>query len=269
LTVGSQSSALVYYILNAARMYLMNIDAPVGTPRSTGFLTAQAGNAAGGSFDNGALAAAPSIISLWGAFGSASEPITAMTLGRLTNGNATAGTLDAVLDTSNRDTDSAGVNYTAQPYAVDSSGRGTLSLSFAGATRNFILYLDGVADGYVVEQGSASGNAGMLEAQYLPSGGVYPDTLPGLFVSGTQYAQAPGPITLTPSVGLNFGVLSSSFTNGQFAIDTALGRGFGSLQQSGVPLTAAALYIVSPTKIDVMTFGTIQTDGVISWLIQN
>jgi hypothetical protein len=268
-TVGSQSSTLVYYILNAARMYLMNIDAPVGTPRSTGFLSAQAGNAAGGSFDNGALAAAPSIISLWGAFGSESVPITVMTLGRLTNGNASAGTLDAVLDTSNRDTDSAGVSYTAQPYAIDSSGRGTLSLSFAGATRNFIFYLDGAADGYVVEQGSASGDAGMLEAQYLPSGGVYPDTLPGFFVSGTQYPQAPGPITLTPSIELSFGGLSSSFTNGQFAIDAARGRGFGSVQQSGVPLTAASLYIVSPTKIDVMTFGTIQTDGAISWLIQN
>ena len=268
-TLGSQTSTLVYYLVNAGKMYLMNIDATVGTPRSTGFLTAQTGNAAGGTFDNGALASSPSILSLWGAVGNGSEPISVMSLGRLYNGNATAGTLDAVLDTSDRDSDVAGVAYSAQSYAVDSSGRGTLSLSYQGATRNFVFYLDGVADGYVLEPGSSSGNAGLLEAQYTPSGGVYPDTLPGFFVGGTQYAQTPGPIILIPSISLSFGVLSSTYTSGLFAIDPSMGRGFGSLTQSGIVSTAASLYIVSPTKIDIMTFGTIRVDGTISWLVQN
>ncbi|MGA2860734.1 MAG: putative Ig domain-containing protein [Steroidobacteraceae bacterium] len=269
-TVGSNTSTLVYYIVNAAKMYLEDMDSTVGSPRSTGFLTAQTGDAADGSFDDGALANSPSIISLWGAFGSGTDPISVMSLGRLYNGNATAGTLDAVLDTSDQATDTAGVVYTAQSYAVDSSGRGTLLLSNPGATtRNFVVYLDGVADGYVVETGSGSGNAGLLEAQYTPSGGVYPDTLPGLFVGGTQYAQTPGPITLTPEIGLNFGMLSSNYTSGQFAIDATMGRGFGSLTQTGLSPTDAALYIVSPTKIDVMTFGTIRVDGSILWLIQN
>jgi hypothetical protein len=268
LTYGAQNPSLVYYILNAGKMYLMNIDASVGTPRSTGFLTAQTGNAAGGTFDNGALAGSASIMSLWGAVGSA-EPISVMELGRLFNANAAAGTLDAVLDTSSHDTDSAGIPYAGQSYAVSSSGRGTLSLSSQSAMRNFVFYLDGVADGYVIEQGSSSGDAGLLEAQYVPSGGVYPDTLPGFFVGGTQYAQTPGPITLSPSIGLSFGVLSSSSTSGVFAIDTSLGRGFGSLTQSGLPTTAASLYIVSPNKIDIMTFGTITVDGTITWLLQN
>ena len=269
-TVGSNTSTLVYYIVNAAKMYLEDMDSTVGSPRSTGFLTAQTGDAADGTFDSGALANSPSIISLWGAFGSGTDPISVMSLGRLYNGNATAGTLDAVLDTSNQATDTAAVVYTAQSYAVDSSGRGTLSLSNPGATtRNFVVYLDGVADGYVVETGSGSGNAGLLEAQYTPSGGVYSDTLPGLFVGGTQYAQTPGPITLTPEIGLNFGMLSSTYTSGQFAIDATMGRGFGSLTQTGISPTDAALYIVSPTKIDVITFGTIRVDSSILWLIQN
>ena len=106
-------------MINAAKMYLMDIYPTVGTPRSTGFLTAQVGNTAGGSFDNGALAApSASIMSLWGAAGP-DEPISVMALGRLSDGNATAGTLDAVLDTSNHDTDTAGVAYTAQSYAVE------------------------------------------------------------------------------------------------------------------------------------------------------
>jgi hypothetical protein len=267
-TAGGQTSALVYYMINAAKFYLMAIDDTVGSPRSTGYLSAQTGNAAGGSFDNGALGVAPSILSLWGAAGAA-EPITVMTLGRLSDGNAAAGTLDAVLDTSDHNSDTAGIAYTAQPYAVDATGRGTLALSLQGSTRNFVFYLDGVANGYVVEPGSNSGNAGVLEAQYTPAGGVYADTLSGTFVGGTQFAQAPGPITLVPTISLSFGVLSSTYTSGLFAIDTASGRGFGSLSQSGIAQTAAALYIVSPTKVDVMGFGTLQVDSSISWLIQN
>ena len=271
-TVGTQTSTLAYYIINAAKMYLMNIDAAVGSPRSSGFLSAQVGNTAGGTFDNGALAVSPAIISLWGSNSSGADPHSSMTLGVLYNATATTGTLDAMVNTSDRIADSAGIAYSAQGYSLDSSGsgRGTLSLATAGLpTRNFVFYLDGTSDGYVLEQGTTSGSAGLLEAQYLPSGGVYPDTLPGFFVAGTQFAQTPGPIVLTSTIGLSFGSLSSNFTTGQFAISPANGRGFGSVSQSGLPTTAATLYLVSPTKIDLMTFGTIQVDSSISWLIQN
>ncbi len=268
-TAGSHTSTLVYYIINAGKMYLEDMDATVGSPRSTGFLTAQTGNVAGGTFDSGALAS-PSILSVFGAFGSGTDPITVMSLARLYNGDAANGTLDAVLDTSDQDVDLAGVLYAAQKYTVAESGRGTLTLSASGnGTRNFVFYLDGLADGYVVETGSGSGNAGLLEAQYTPTGGVYPDTLPGLFVGGTQYAQAPGPIILASQFSLSYGELSSNYTSGQFGVDPTSGRGFGSLTESGIAATDAALYIVSPTKIDVMSFGTFRVDGSILWLIGN
>ncbi len=273
-TAGGTNSTLVYYMVNAARMYLEDMNPTVATPRSTGFLTPQVGDVADGAFDNGALANSPSVISLWGAVGSA-EPISVMTLGRLYNGDATASTVSAVLDTSDQDTDTANVNYTGQPYTVASSGRGTLSITGPGSltgaavNRNFVFYLDGVADGYVIEQGSGSGNAGLLEAQYTPPGGTYPDTLLGFFVAGTQFAQTPGPISLVPSYTLSFGTLSGTYSSGQFDVDTATGRGFGTITQTGVETQSAALYLVTPTKMDIMTFGTITTDGVISWLIAN
>jgi Putative Ig domain len=268
LAAGGQNTSLVYYMINAGRMYLMDIGATVATPRSTGYMTAQVGDAADGSFDNGALASASAaVMSLFGGEGSA-EPITVMDLGRLSNGNATAGTLDALLDSSSHDTDAAGITYSAQPYAIASNGRGTLSLSAAGVTRNFVLYLDGIADGYVVEQGSTAGSTGLLEAQYVPSGGSYSDTLPGLFVGGTQFAIVPGPIVLIPGVNISFGDLSSTYSNGLFAIDSTTGRGFGSLSQAGVASTAAVVYEISPTKFEILTFGTIQVDGTILWMIQ-
>lgn len=269
LLAGGETTSLVYYVIDAGKMYLMDIAPTVGTPRSSGYLSPQSGNIAGGSFDNGALATSTaSIISLFGAEGTI-EPINVMSIGRLYNGNAAAGTLDAVLDVSDHDTDASGVTYSGQGYAVESSGRGTLSLSYAGATRNFVFYLDGIADGYVVEQGSTAGCAGLLEAQYTPTSGVYSDTLPGLFVGGTQFAQAPGPIVLIPSVDLSFGSFSATYSSGQFAIDSANGGGFGSLSLSGVAATAAAIYEVSPTKFETMSFGTIQADGTILWMIQN
>jgi hypothetical protein len=168
-----------------------------------------------------------------------------------------------------RDTGVANTVYTAQPYQIQPSGRVTLGLTDAAGTRRFVLYLDGIGDGYVIELGSPSGNAGVLEAQYLPAGGAYPDTLLGYFVGGTQFVQSPGPIVLIPTVTLAFGVLSSTYTSGQFAIDPSSGRGFGSMTLSGITNSSAALYVVSPTKIDVMTFGDISTDGTILWLAQN
>jgi hypothetical protein len=271
---GGASTTLVYYMVNAARMYLEDMNTTVATPRSTGFLTPQVGDVADGAFDNGALANSPAILSLWGAVGS-DEPIAVMTLGRLSNGDATASTVSALLDTSDQDTDTANVNYTGQPYTVASTGRGTLSISGPASltspaiNRHFVFYLDGVADGYVVEQGSGSGNAGLLEAQYTPPGGTYPDTLLGFFVAGTQFAQTPGPISLVPSYTLSFGTLSGTYSSGQFDVDTATGRGFGTITQTGVETQSAALYLVTPNKMDVMTFGTITTDGAISWLIAN
>jgi hypothetical protein len=267
-TAGGTSSTLVYYIVNAARIYLEDMNPTVATPRSTGFLTPQVGDVADGAFDNGALGNSPSIISLWGAQGT-DEPLAVMTLGRLFNGDALASTISAVLDTSDHDTDTANVTFTAQPYTVASSGRGTLSITGSGVNRNFVFYLDGVADGYVVELGTNSGNAGLLEAQYTPPGGAYPDTLLGFFVAGTQFAQTPGPISLVPSYTLSFGTLSGTYSSGQFDVDTSTGRGFGTIQQTAVPVQSASLYLVSPTKMDIMTFGTISEDGAITWLIAN
>ena len=84
-----------------------------------------------------------------------------------------------------------------------------------------MFYLDGVANGYVIELGTGSGNAGLLEAQYTPPGGTYPDTLLGFFVAGTQFAQTAGPISLVPSYTLSFGTLSGTYSSGQFDVDTA------------------------------------------------
>jgi len=270
LQVGAGSTTLVYYIVDATRMFVMNADPTVGSARASGFLTAQVGNVTASTFDSTALAS-PSILSLWGNLGQI-DPSGVVSLGRLSAANPAAGTLDVVLDTANQAVDTVGVNYPTQSYTVDANGRGTLTLAGgAGATaRSFVFYLDGSADGYLIEQNSASGNAGLLEAQTLPASPPgFPDTLPGDFVGGTQYPQSAGPVSLLPLMYVAYGTVSSNFYSGTFAIDPTTGRGFGTVQQQGVAETADVLYEVSPTKVDLMNFATPNgTNGTIIWLVQ-
>jgi hypothetical protein len=110
---------------------------------------------------------------------------------------------------------------------------------------------------------------GLLEAQAAMPVGGFPVTLPGFFVGGTQFAMDAGPITLNPLASLSFGTLASNFTNALFYIDQTNGRGLGTLTQTGVGEQPAALYYVSPTKLDMLRFSTRAFDGNIDWYIQD
>jgi len=264
--VGAASEDLVYYIVNANKILLMNADETVNSAREIGYMTTQTGDVSPTTFDNGALAT-PSILSLWGESGTL-EPVAVTSLGRLSSADPAAGSVNLVLDTADNATDTDDVIYSGQSYSVDATGRGTLTLSQAGTTRSFVFYLDGASDGYILEPASAAGSVGLLEAQTLPANGLFSDTYDADFVGGTQWPQSNGPVTLQPLMQLQFGTLSSNSENGNFAIDPASGRGFGTGTITGVGATANVLYIVSPTKIDLMNFATpTGIDSSISWLL--
>jgi hypothetical protein len=272
LASGSQTLTLAYYLVNPSKMLLMDIDATAGTPVDTGQMTAQVGDVSPGVFDNNALSS-PAVMSLFGAAGTI-EPVTVMQLGLLSNANPTAGTLDALIDISDQATDLAGQVISAQSYAIGPSGRGTMSLTEYGVPSSFAFYLDGIANGYILQQGGTAGGAGLLEAQFQgpyptpPVSGIFPDTLPNDFVGVTQYPQSHGPVALEPLIVLNYGSLSSNYANGSFAINATTGRGVGTLTETGIGSTSASLYIVSPTKVDVLNFGTRGVDGSINFLFQ-
>jgi hypothetical protein len=284
---GGQSSTFVYYVISPSKMYLMNMDpqnAAAGSPRLSGFLTPQVGTVSGTTlFDNTAFSqptAPSSILSLWGALISA-EPIAIQTLGRLSNGapitGTNGGTLNALLDVAYQANALPNQQYAMQSYMVDSDGLGHGTLTIAPPPGNSTLmsytlsfYLDGPGNGYVVQQGGAAGGpGGLLEAQYPPPASYYPVSIPGYFVGGTQFAMAHGPITLTALASFNFGQLTSSLTNANFYIDQTSGRGLGTLTQSGVGTAPAVLYIVSPTKLEVMRFGLRGVDANLDWFVQN
>jgi hypothetical protein len=281
LSYGGQSALFVYYFVTPDKYYLMNIDpqnAAANTPRSSGFMTMQVGNVAAASFDNNAFgsssAPSASVLSLWGAI-VGRDPITVQTMGLLSGSVPAAGggTLNGLLDISNQSTDLVAQVFSDQLFGVDTSGtgRGTLTLSNNLSSYTLVFYLDGIGNGYLVQQNdpSGAGSGGLLEAQATMPAGGFPVTLPGFFVGGTQFAMSAGPITLNPLATLSFGTLSSNFTNALFFIDQTTGRGLGTLTQTGVGTQPAALYYVSPTKLDVLRFSTRAFDGNIDWLIQN
>jgi hypothetical protein len=257
LTSGSTSFHFAYYIVTANRLLIVSAESTATAPRLAGFLTRQTG-----TFDNTSLSGS-GVLSLWGSTGAQVSPAAVLALGRLSNANAAAGTIDVALDTASLATSTLEKSFTGAAYAVDPDGHATLSYTDSGVTRSFALYLDGPANGYVVEKGSSFGSAGLLEAQ-VP--GPYTNTLPGLFVSGTQFAQDVAPMLLLPSVHIASGAVSSSNGSGFYAIDPATGRGVGTFTATGSLTTVSTLYVIGPNKIATLRMGAINRSAVIDWM---
>ena len=271
LTASGQTFHFAYYIVNAGKVFLIGTDAE---PALAGFMTRQGGTIAPGAFDSTALTN-PAVLTLWGAVNT-TEPNTALGLGRLSNANPGGGTVDLLLDCAYLD--AAPVLAESIPgasYTVSNDGHATLALTSTGCdgtsnrvARTFALYLDGASNGYVVEHGSPFGTAGMLEFQ---APGPFDNTIPGLFVSGTQYPQDAGPVLLLPQVIVAYGSISftnSSASNG-FALDPTSGRGFGTLTAPGEAVGVITLYPVNPNKVVMLRQGYLNRSAAIEWLGAN
>ena len=254
---GNQTFHFAYYIVNVDRLLLVTTDA---APRLAGYLTRQSG-----SFSNSSLAS-PGILSLWGA-AAVSAPKSVLALGRLSNANAAGGTIDLKLDTADELSVTFDQAFAGATYAVRAAdGRATLSFLSGTATRQFALYLDGVANGYVIEHGSAVGSAGLVEAQ---SAGPFTNSVPGFFVSGTQFPQDVAPMVLLPAVNLASGSLTASNASGFYTLDALTGRALGTINISGSGQALFVLYVVRPNKLVTFRQGVQNRSAVMDWLGAN
>jgi len=256
LAGGGQNFALAYYAVSATKLLLVGIDAAASAPRLTGFMTRRAA-----TFTNAALTA-PGVFTLWGATGNA-PPGAVLSVGRLASANATTGTLDLIIDTADREKTSSGISVTGASYAVEADGRASLNFTAAGTARQYTLYLDGIASGYLIERGTANGGAGLLEAQ---APGPFSRSMPGLFVSGTQFPQGATPIALLPSVYISGGSISSSSASGFAALNQTTGRGTGNFQITGIGGDTMVLYVVGPAKAIMMRYGSSTQNAAMEWL---
>ena len=255
LTSGAQTYKYAVHVIDANRLLLVSAD-DSAAPRLAGFMTRQSG-----PFDSTSLAN-PAIMSLWGA--NSGAPPAVLELGRLANANTTAGTVDLLVDRAENAGGALEQPYNGATYAVESAdGRFTLNFVAGTVTRHFVGYLDSASNGYVLESGGSSGSAGVLEAQ---SAGPFSTTVPGLFVSGTQFALYPGPMALLPAVRLAAGSFSATNGNGFYALATATGRGVGTLNFSGSGSGVYVLYVVGPNKVRVLRLGSASRSPTMEWL---
>jgi hypothetical protein len=251
---GGRTMHFVYYIVTADRLYIASLDP--GSPIA-GLMTRQTGG-----FSNSSLSTA-GILTLWGA-ADVFEPKTVETLGRTSGANPASGTINLLLDQANQGNSTFTQAVIGASYAVRTTdGRTTLSFRSGTTTRNFVLYLDGPADGYIVELGSGVGSAGLLEAQ---SPGPFDTTVPGLFVSGTQFPADNAPILLLPAVTVTTGSFTANYATGYFTLDSTTGHGVGILNISGQTSTTFSLFVVRPDKIITLQMPTLYSNGSLAWM---
>ena len=253
---GNRTLHFVYYVVTADRLYIASID--TGT-YFAGFMTRQIG-----PLSNSSLAD-PAILSLWGAV-PVFSPKTVMSLGRFSGANTSAGTINLILDTADANTNTLAQGFSGGSFAVRADGRTRFSFTSGATTRGFVAYLSGPASGYLIEPGSASGGAGLIEAQ---APGPFSAQVPGLFVSGAQYPEDQAPIILQPSVHFANGAFVTSSITGIYTIDSATGHGAGTLAVTGIGNADYSFYIVRPDKVLALRLATPFFSAGISWLNSN
>jgi hypothetical protein len=258
LSGGGQTLQFAYYVVNAGRLLVVESDTTGTTPRLAGSMTRRIAAFNAASLTNAA------VMTLWGATGS-TQPTSVLSIGRLSGASAATGSFSLVLDTANQAKTEASFEASATSYSVESDGRVTLNFTLNGATRQLLGYLDNASNGYLVERNSAIGAAGLLEAQMS---GPFSSTVSGLFVAGTQFPQSASPLALMPVTYLSGGNLTSSSASGYVAIDSASGRGLGTLTISGLGGVYTALYIVNPDKMVALRFGSNSQNGAMEWLVK-
>ena len=253
LTAGAQVYKFAAYVVDANKLFLVSVDDNTA-PRLAGFMTRQSR-----PFDATSLAN-PAVLTLWGA-GSGIPPAV-LEMGRMSNANTVAGTADFSIDRAEHASGALATAYTGAHYTVDADGRFTLTLVTGTTTRQFVGYLDGVSNGYLLEAAGNHGAVGLLEAQVA---GPYNSTIPGLFIGGTQFAQDAGPMVLLPAVHFSAGSFSASQGSGYYAMDAASGRGLGTISITGLGSAIFVVYQVAPDRVRTMRFGTISRSGTVEW----
>ena len=259
LTLSGAGAAykFVYYVVSANKLFLVQTDNAGGAPQLAGTMTRQTLPYTGASLSGAG------ILSLWGGYGGDTS-YGSLALGRLSTATATdlyTGTLQVDIDVADHAASTLAKTYTAAPYGVDVLGDGRATFSYtdsASVPHSYVAYLDGQDDGYVVETTGTHGTFGLLEAQ---AAGPYTWTLPGLYMSGTQFPQDSGPMTLAPHLNISSGQLSDATSNSSqlvsatFAYDQVSGRAISYQYVVAGSQNYATAYMVGPTGVRLLRLG--------------
>jgi hypothetical protein len=242
------------YVKSAQLGVAVDVDSGASTPLLAGFVGGQA-NA--GLYGNGNLSA-PVVFSTWGAI--PGPPASSDTSVGIASGfNATAGTLNLQLDSVTGGVASLNQTITGAAYSIASNGRATLSYGLGGKMHNFVLYLDAVNDGYILENASNVAY-GFFEAQ--APGPFVNSSINGMFAAGTWFT----PVSTSPNtaaeITLNNGAVSGPLT-GLYSVDpSGSGRGTATVSSPVFGSNDLVFYIIGPGSIEMMGSDNVTADAI-------
>ena len=252
LTLGAQTLHFAFYVVSSQLGFAVDVDSGASSPLLAGFVNVQNSP---GTYSAGFLNA-PVVFSTWGAL--PGPPVSSDTsLGLASGFNSGAGTFNIQLDSVAGGVASLNQTILGATYSVASNGRATMSYPSGGKTLNFVLYLDAMNDGYIL-QNSGSVAFGFFEAR--ANGPFDNSPINGTFAGGTWFP----PVSTSPNnaatITLNNGTISGPVT-GTYSVDPS-GRGTGAVDLPVFGSDHVVFYIVGPNNFYLMGSDAVTGDTI-------
>jgi len=264
LTVGGQQAILTIYVNSSGSGFAIgDISTQTGHNAFVGFISPQV-NA--GAYNDGSLNA-PLVFSTWGApaplyTGSSYTASSDTTLGLASGFNSGAGTFNLQFDQVSGGVANLNQSATAT-YSVASNGRAVVSYSLGGKTLDYVFYLDGSNDGFILGESSNAAEFGFFQPQ--APGPFTTATINGTFASATFLPMTPTSPNFATEITLNNGTLSATTPSGALTgayTVAASGRGTASVNLPVLGSKNLVLYVISPTGVVVMGSDNTMSDAI-------
>lgn len=265
LSIGGQLVHLGIYVNSSGGGFAIGeIPSQTANTRAVaGFISPQA-NA--GSYTNGSLNA-PLVFSTWGApaplyTGASYTTSSDTTLGLASSFNSGAGTFNLQFDQESGGVANLNQSATAT-YSVASNGRAAVSYSLGGKTLDYVFYLDGSNDGFILGESSNAAEFGFFQPQ--APGPFTTSTINGTFASATFLPMTPTSPNLATEITLSNGTLSATTPagalTGTYTI-AASGRGTASVNLPVLGSKNLVLYVIGPGNVVVMGSDNTMADAI-------
>jgi hypothetical protein len=257
LSIGGQQFGLAIYLNSSGGGFAIGESFPLqigNTKGLAGFISPQT-NA--GAYTNGSLNA-PLVFSTWGApaplyTGASYTTSSDTTLGLASGFNSGAGTFNLQFDKVSAGVANLNQTVSGATYSVASSGRTTVSYTLGGNTVNYVYYLDGPNDGFILGESGTAAEFGFFQPQ--ATGPFTTSAIDGTFASATFLPMTPASPNVATEITLNNGALSASTAAGALAgtyVVAPSGRGTASVNLPVLGGRNLVLYVIGPGSVVVM-----------------
>jgi hypothetical protein len=242
LNLGAETLQLALYVISSQLGFAIDVDSGGSSPLLAGFMNIQNSP---GTYSNGFLNA-PVVFSTWGSI-SGTAPTSDTSVGIASGFNSGAGMFNLQVDSVAGGVASLNQTISGVTYSIASNGRATMSYTSGAKTRNFVLYLDAMNDGYILDD-SGSVGFGFFEAQ--AAGPFTNASLNGTFQGGTWFPPVSRSPNTVAAITLNNGGISGALT-GTYTVDS-FGRGTGTVDLPLFGSNDVVFYVVGPNNFYIM-----------------